>query len=178
MKANYLAIVVKVIPRIKDTQCSFQPSVDCPVYSRCAYLIGVFTSELHIFRKFMKFTFQISREIDILWIVTPFEQLLSLLNFFFSLLSNCFGLFICDKQCWRKQQQQQSVWLSNFNHRRKHFSSPLMRLPDSSLGLKIVHAAQSSVGMRWKMLEKCFANIFKLCSTFRNGDRSRALWPR
>ena len=99
MRANYLAIVVEFIPRTKGARYSVQPIVDYPGNSGFDQIFDAFTSELHIFRKVFKFAFQISREIDIFLIVAPFEQLLSFLNFFFSLFSNFFGLFIRDKQC-------------------------------------------------------------------------------
>ena len=57
MRANYLAIVVQFIPRIKGAKYSVQPIVDYPGYSGFDQIFDAFPSELHIFRKVIKFTF-------------------------------------------------------------------------------------------------------------------------
>ena len=57
MRANYLAIVVQFIPRIKGAKYSVQPIVDYPGYGGFDQIFDAFPSELHIFRKVFKFTF-------------------------------------------------------------------------------------------------------------------------
>ena len=56
-------------------------------------------------------------------------------------------------------------------HRRKAFQLSSY-VTDNSYGLKIVHS------VAWECAARCLANILKLYSIYRNGDRSRALWPR